>query len=52
MTPASGLTPLPDLQPWKPKLALPAGAIDAHVHMFGPVSKYPFAPNAMYVPED
>ena len=46
------LTPPPNLNPRTPKLALPAGAVDCHVHMFGPRSKYPFGPDAHYISED
>jgi 2-pyrone-4,6-dicarboxylate lactonase len=46
------LTPPPNRTPRKPTLVLPAGSIDSHVHLFGPVAKYPFAPNANYVSED
>ena len=29
--------------PSKPRLVLPAGACDAHVHVFGPQDRFPFA---------
>ena len=38
--------------PSKPKLKLPAGACDAHVHVFGPRSRFPFAENRRYTPSD
>jgi predicted TIM-barrel fold metal-dependent hydrolase len=38
----------PDSNPKKPKLALPAGACDCHIHLFGPVAKFPFAADATY----
>src|SRR5262245_30638703 len=38
--------------PGKPKLRLPRGACDTHFHVFGPHSKYPFAPNRSYTPAD
>ncbi len=38
--------------PGKPKLRLPAGACDAHVHVFGPQSKFPFAGNRPFTPAD
>ena len=50
--PMPRLTPPPNLDPRTPKLALPAGAVDCHVHMFGPRSKYPFGPDAHYISED
>lgn len=33
-----------------PAVALPAGACDCHVHVFGPVEKFPFAPNRVFTP--
>jgi predicted TIM-barrel fold metal-dependent hydrolase len=38
----------PDPNPKKPKLALPPGACDCHIHLFGPVTKFPFAADATY----
>ena len=38
--------------PSKPKLALPAGACDAHVHVFGPERVFPYAPERPYTPAD
>ena len=32
--------------PSKPKYKPPAGAVDAHCHVFGPEAKFPFAPSA------
>ncbi|KLU27173.1 amidohydrolase family protein [Caballeronia mineralivorans] len=43
------LTPPPDLNTSTPSLKLPAGSVDSHLHMFGPVDRYPFAENAPYV---
>jgi 2-pyrone-4,6-dicarboxylate lactonase len=40
------------LNPSKPKFAPPAGAVDAHCHVFGPASKFPFAPERKYTPYD
>jgi len=31
---------------------LPAGACDAHLHIFGPAHKFPFAPERTYTPAD
>jgi len=39
-------------QPSKPKLKLPKGACDAHVHIFGPRARFPFAPGRSYTPSD
>src|SRR5215813_14940462 len=36
----------------KPKLKLPAGACDAHVHVFGPRARFPFAEGRRYTPSD
>jgi 2-pyrone-4,6-dicarboxylate lactonase len=38
------------LSPGKPKLALPAGACDAHVHVFGPRERFPFPEKRTYTP--
>lgn len=38
--------------PSVPKLALPAGACDAHCHVFGPAARFPFAPGRTYTPVD
>src|SRR5919197_277095 len=37
-------------QPRKPRLKLPAGATDTHFHVFGPQSRFPFAPERSYTP--
>ena len=36
----------------KPAFKLPAGACDAHCHVFGPGAVFPYAPNRRYTPED
>lgn len=36
----------------KPKFKLPPGATDAHCHVFGPGSVFPYAPNRRYTPDD
>jgi 2-pyrone-4,6-dicarboxylate lactonase len=38
--------------PSKPKLTLPMGACDAHVHVFGPRKRFPFADGRSYTPSD
>ena len=38
--------------PSLPKLTLPAKSCDAHVHVFGPRAKFPFAPNRKSTPAD
>ena len=46
------LTQPPDPTPKTPRLKLPAGACDCHIHLFGPASKYPFDPGSRYISED
>ncbi|HUZ72814.1 MAG TPA: amidohydrolase family protein [Stellaceae bacterium] len=38
--------------PSKPRFVPPAGAVDAHCHVFGPEAKFPFAPERKYTPCD
>jgi 2-pyrone-4,6-dicarboxylate lactonase len=38
--------------PTKPTFKLPAGAVDAHCHVFGPGEEFPFAPERKYTPCD
>ncbi len=38
--------------PSKPTLKLPAGAVDAHCHVFGPGDTFPYAPQRKYTPCD
>ena len=38
--------------PSSPQFALPAGAVDAHCHVFGPGSIFPYAPERKYTPCD
>ncbi len=38
--------------PSKPKFKLPAGAVDAHCHVFGPGDEFPYAPERKYTPCD
>jgi 2-pyrone-4,6-dicarboxylate lactonase len=38
--------------PSKTKLKLPPGACDAHVHVFGPRARFPFAEGRRYTPSD
>lgn len=46
------LTPPPKFPPRAPRLALPPGSIDSHLHMFGPQARYPFAADALYISAD
>ncbi|WP_199101928.1 amidohydrolase family protein [Aquitalea sp. ASV11] len=38
--------------PAKPAFTLPAGAVDAHCHVFGPGAEFPYAPERKYTPCD
>ena len=38
--------------PKKPDFTPPAGAVDAHCHVFGPAAEFPFAPERKYTPGD
>ncbi len=38
--------------PSRPRFELPAGAVDAHCHVFGPGAQYPYAPERKYTPCD
>lgn len=38
--------------PSKPRFVPPAGAVDAHCHVFGPMGQFPFSAKAKYLPED
>ena len=38
--------------PSQPRFKLPAGAVDAHCHVFGPGAQYPFAAERKYTPCD
>ncbi len=41
-----------DPNPSKPRFVVPAGAVDAHCHVFGPGAVFPFAPERKYTPCD
>lgn len=38
--------------PSRPRFQVPAGAVDAHCHVFGPAAQFPFAPERKYTPCD
>jgi 2-pyrone-4,6-dicarboxylate lactonase len=40
------------LNPSKPAYVPPAGAVDAHCHIFGPMAQFPFSQKAKYLPQD
>lgn len=40
------------LEPSRPRYVPPAGAVDAHCHVFGPADRFPFSAKAKYLPQD
>jgi len=44
--------PGPDSSPEASDIPLPAGATDCHVHLFGPVDRFPYAEGRGYTPPD
>jgi predicted TIM-barrel fold metal-dependent hydrolase len=46
------LTQPPDPNPRRPKLKCPPGAVDTHIHLFGPAAQYPFDPGSRYISND
>ena len=38
--------------PSQPRFVVPAGAVDAHCHVFGPGTEFPYAPERKYTPCD
>lgn len=44
--------PGPDRHPRRPVFAMPKGACDTHVHVFGPQAQFPFSDQRSYTPED
>jgi 2-pyrone-4,6-dicarboxylate lactonase len=38
--------------PSRPRYVPPAGSVDAHCHVFGPMDRFPFSPKAKYLPAD
>src|SRR3546814_5813723 len=38
-------------EPSRPQFVPPAGAVDAHWHVFGPMAQFPFSAKAKYLPE-
>jgi 2-pyrone-4,6-dicarboxylate lactonase len=41
-----------DPHPASPRLRLPAGACDSHVHVFGPATRFPLTPQRSFTPVD
>lgn len=44
--------PPPDPNPVKPQYTPPPRACDGHCHIFGPASRFPYAPDRRYTPQD
>lgn len=44
--------PPPHPNPSRPSFRLPAGACDAHCHVFGPAARFPYSPKRTYEPPD
>src|SRR5277367_5082699 len=42
----------PDPNPRKPRLVLPPLACDSHFHVFGPHTRFPYAPDRTFTPAD
>ncbi|NVO12914.1 MAG: amidohydrolase family protein [Rhodoplanes sp.] len=42
--------PVPDTR--KPVFRMPAGAVDTHMHIYGPISKYPYSEDRSYTPPE
>lgn len=42
----------PDRNPRRPRLQVPPGATDCHVHVFGPSPRYPYSAQRGYTPPD
>ncbi len=46
------IIPPPDPNPIKPAYKPPPGACDAHCHIYGPASRFPYVPGTPYLPPD
>src|SRR5687768_14989419 len=44
--------PAPDPDTRAPQWKLPRGSCDCHAHVFGPQSRFPYLPDASYIPPD
>src|SRR5690606_26479923 len=42
----------PDMRPKAPRLACPPGAVDCHLHLFGPATRVAFPPGSQDVSDD
>jgi predicted TIM-barrel fold metal-dependent hydrolase len=48
----ANVIPGPDPNPVKPSFRMPPGACDAHCHIYGPASRFPYVAGGKYVPPD
>lgn len=46
------ICPGPVPNPARPSFTVPEGAIDMHLHVFGPTARYPDSPERGYTPPD
>jgi 2-pyrone-4,6-dicarboxylate lactonase len=46
------LTQPPDPNIKTPRVKCPEGAVDCHIHLFGPAAQYPFSPASRYISAD
>lgn len=46
------INPPPDPDTWPSWVKCPPGAIDSHIHLFGPADQYPIAPDTAYLTPD
>ncbi|RCW68505.1 amidohydrolase family protein [Pseudorhodoferax soli] len=44
--------PPPKRHPRRPRLTLPPGSCDTHVHVYGPAARFAFVPHRPYTPDD
>jgi len=51
-TPRPTTIPGPDPTTRRPRVRFPAGACDCHAHVFGPQGRFPYLPDAAYIPPD
>jgi 2-pyrone-4,6-dicarboxylate lactonase len=49
---AAATIPGPDPDTRRPRIAMPAGTCDCHVHLFGPQTRYRYDPKRRYTPPD
>lgn len=52
LTPRPATIPGPDPNTRRARVKFPPGACDCHAHVFGPQRRFPYLPNAAYIPPD